>query len=126
MPQFTAGELETMKILWTHGELKPAEIQKHYSKPIKNPALRSYLSILLEKGHITRTLVGKAYYYKAKTRQKSAFQKMLGELVDNFCEGSSETLLVNLLKKEKLTEKELLHIKELADKNSNSPSGRNK
>lgn len=123
MPQFTEGEQEVMKILWEHGELKPAEIQSHFSRPIKNPALRSYLSILLEKGHVSRKLVGKAYYYKAKTRKKSAFQKLLGELIDNYCEGSSETLLVNLLKKEKLSEEELIQINKLADDQSHPSSG---
>ena len=120
MSQFTEGELEIMKILWKHGELKPAEIQNFHSKEIKNPALRSYLTILLEKGHITRKKVGKAYFYKAKTRQKSAFHKMLGELVDHFCEGSSETLLVNLLKKENLSKEELLRIKKLAEDKDSS------
>ena len=31
MPRFTAGELEVMRILWEHGEMKPAEIQAHFS-----------------------------------------------------------------------------------------------
>ncbi len=30
MPQFTKGELEIMRILWKHGELKPADIQDQY------------------------------------------------------------------------------------------------
>jgi len=31
MARFTAGEMEVMRILWEQGELKPAEIQKHFS-----------------------------------------------------------------------------------------------
>ena len=49
MPRFTPGELSVMRILWTHGESKPADIQKMFPEPIKNPALRSYLTILVEK-----------------------------------------------------------------------------
>ena len=67
MSRFTAGELRVMQLLWDHGELKPAELQQRYPEPIKNPALRSYLAILVEKGHVNRRKVGKAYLYKAKT-----------------------------------------------------------
>ena len=61
MPRFTPGELKVMRLLWEHGEMKPADLQKRFPEPIKNPALRSYLTTLLEKGHVTRRLVGKAY-----------------------------------------------------------------
>jgi len=113
--EFTTGELEVMRILWAHGERKPAEIQEKFPREIKNSALRSYLSILLEKGHVTRHKVGKAYFYKAKTRQDSAFRTTLRSLLDTFCEGSAEGLLVRLIESEKLSEKELLELKRIAD-----------
>ena len=50
MSRFTPGELKVMRLLWEHGELKPAELQERFPEPIKNPALRSYLTTLLEKG----------------------------------------------------------------------------
>ena len=102
MARFTAGEMEVMRILWEHGELKPAEIQKQFPRPIKNAALRSYLTILVEKGHLTRRSKGKAFYYRPKTKRESTFRSMLGELVNTFCGGSSEALLCHLLAKEKL------------------------
>ena len=115
MPQFTPGELLVMQILWEHGEQKPGEIQAMFPREIKNPALRSYLSILLEKGHITRRLKGKAYYYRAKTKQTTAFRSKLQELVDVFCDGSTESLLLNLIRSEKLSKDELLELKRLAE-----------
>lgn len=118
MTQFTAGELEVMQVLWEHGELKPAEIQRHFSRTIKNSALRSYLSILLEKGHVSRRLKGKAYYYRARTKQTSAFRSRLRELVDTFCGGSTNALLLNLIRSERLSEDELLELRRLADDNA--------
>jgi len=115
MPQLTPGELKVMKLLWEHGELKPSELQDRFPEPIKNPALRSYLTILLEKGHVTRRRVGKAYFYKAVTRSRSAFRTMLGELVDSFCGGSIQALMMNIIKAEQLSEEELLELKRLAD-----------
>lgn len=122
MPRFTPGELKVMSLLWAHGEMKPAELQKHFPEPIKNPALRSYLTTLLEKGHVTRRLVGKAYYYKAATRPRMAFRTMLGELVDAYCGGSVQALVMNIIRSERLSEVELLELKRLAD--SGDPTSR--
>lgn len=123
MPQFTPGELAVMRILWRHGELKPADIQKRFPSSIKNPALRSYLGILLEKGHVTRRKVGKAYFYKAATRRQAAFHSTLREMVDAYCDGSIQDLVLNLIRTEKLSEQELLELKRLADDQA-EPKGR--
>lgn len=114
MAKLTAGELDVMRILWEHGELKPAEIQEHFPRPIKNAALRSYLTILVEKGHLVRRSKGKAFYYRPKTKRESTFRSMLGELINTFCGGSSETLLCHLLAKEKLSPDELLELQRMA------------
>lgn len=121
MPRFTAGELKVMKLLWEHGELKPSELQDRFPEPIKNPALRSFLTILLEKGHVVRRRVGRAYYYKAVTRSQSALRTMLGELVDTYFGGSVKALVMNIIKAERLSEDELLKLKQLADDRDPTP-----
>jgi len=114
MARFTPGEMEVMRILWNDGELKPSEIQQRFSRPIKNAALRSYLSILCAKGHATRRRRGNAYYYRAKTKRESTFRSMLGDLVNTFCDGSIESLLCRLLAREKLSPDELLELQRVA------------
>ena len=125
MPRFTQGELEVMRILWTRGELKPAEIHEHFPRKIKNASLRSYLAILLEKGRVVRRRVGKAYYYRAKTRRESTFRSMLRDLTRICCDGSVETLLCQLIRNEKLSEADLLALKRLSEEgpHPNAPSG---
>ncbi|WP_165227816.1 BlaI/MecI/CopY family transcriptional regulator [Aquisphaera insulae] len=120
MPRFTPGELKVMRLLWEHGEMKPAELQGRFPEPIKNPALRSYLTILVEKGHVTRKKVGKAYVYRAATRPRSALRTMLDELVDAYCGGSARALVMNLIRSEKLSAEELLELKRLADEEGDS------
>jgi predicted transcriptional regulator len=122
MPPFTPGELNVMRLLWEHGELKPGELQARYPEPIKNSALRSYLTILLEKGHVSRRKAGKAYFYKAITRRESAFRTTLREFVNAYCGGSNQALLMNLISSEKLGERELVALKRLAnDAESTTP-----
>ena len=117
MPRFTKGELEVMRILWKHGELKPAEIQGRFPWKIKNSSLRSYLAILIDKGHLVRRRVGKAYYYRAKTRRESAFRSMVRDLTRVCCDGSVEVLLCHLIRSEKLSDDDLLELKRLSDEN---------
>lgn len=118
----TSGELDVIRILWEHGELKPAEIQRRFPRTIKNAALRSYLSILLEKGHVTRRQVGKAYFYKAKTKRESAFFRTLKEIINSYCEGSPQALLMALIKSERLSEADLLRLKRLAEEDESVPA----
>jgi len=123
MPQFTPGELAVMRILWEHGELKPADIQRRFPTEIKNPALRSYLGILVEKGHVTRRKVGKAFVYKPATRRQAAFRSTLREMVEAYCDGSMKGLVLNLIRAEKLSEADLLELKRLADGGPADPKG---
>ena len=123
-PRLTTAELEVMQVLWEHGELKPAQIQERFPRSIKNPALRSILGILVDKGHVARRKAGKAYFYKAKTRRQSVFRSMLREVADVFCQGSSEALLMNLIKSQQLSEAELIELKRLADAPDNRPNNK--
>jgi|SRR5579872_1186616 len=115
MPRFTPGELAVMRLLWEHGEMKPSEIHRLFPEPIKNPALRSYLTILVQKGHVSRRKVGKAFYYKPVTRKQSALRSTLRELIDTYCAGSTQALIMNLIRVEKLSADELVQLKRLAD-----------
>ncbi|MGA2062357.1 MAG: BlaI/MecI/CopY family transcriptional regulator [Thermoguttaceae bacterium] len=117
MPRFTKGELEIMRILWKHGELKPAEIQDRFPWKIQNSSLRSYLAILLEKGHLIRRRMGKAYFYRAKTRRDSTFRNMLRDLTRICCDGSVEALLCQLIRSEKLSEEDLIELKRISQGN---------
>ena len=115
MTSFTKGESEIMRILWDYGEQKPSEIQDKYPRKIKNAALRFQLRVLLEKGHVSRHKVGKAYYYKAQTPRTGAFKKMAQRMADIYCRGSSAGLIAELIKTEKLSEEEIQELKKLAD-----------
>jgi BlaI family transcriptional regulator, penicillinase repressor len=120
MSRFTQGELEVMRILWEDGEMKPPEIHARFPRKIKNQSLRSYLTILLEKGHVIRRRVGKAYYYRPKTRRQPAFRAVLNDLIRVYCDGSVENLLCQLIQTQKLSEADLLELKRSSEEHSSS------
>jgi predicted transcriptional regulator len=111
-----------MRILWDHGEQNPSEIQKRYPRPIKNAALRFQLRVLLEKGHIARRKLGRAYYYRAVTPRQGAFKKMVQRMAEIYCQGSTAGLIAELIKTEKLSEQEIQALKQLAE-NKHSSKG---
>ena len=115
MSKFTKSELEVMQVLWDHGSLKPIEIQERFSRKIKNSALRSLLTVLLEKGHVTRRMNGKAYFYMAKTPQQQTLKKMTRHLANVFCGGSTAALIVQLVKTENLSEEDILELQAIAE-----------
>ena len=92
-------------------------------RSIDNAALRSVLRVLMNKGHLSRRKVGKAYYYRPKQPAARAFRKMTRQLADIFCGGSMADLIVSLAKTEKLTEDDIRKLQQLAaDRTSSKKS----
>ncbi len=116
----TQGEMEVMNVLWEHGEMKPAEIEERFPREIKNAALRFQLRTLLEKGHVVRRKVGKAYHYKARTRRQGAFRSMTRRMANAFCQGSAAGLIAELLKTEDLSEEEIKELQRIAKQRNSS------
>ncbi len=115
---FTPAELEVMRVLWKHGELKPAAILDHLDRPTTNAALRSVLRILTEKGHLTRRMQGKAYFYRPKRSRDKALKNLTRSLSDIFCSGSPAALIAHLIRTEKLTDDEIRELESLTKSRS--------
>jgi BlaI family penicillinase repressor len=91
------NELEVLRILWEHGECKPAQIQSHFSWPIENATLRSVLVNLVDKRHVTRTQKGKAFHYAARVPKTTLLQTMMDALARVFAGGSNRALVAQLV-----------------------------
>ena len=115
MASLNPTELEIMKVLWEHGSLKPAEIQRHLSFRIKNSALRWQLGALMDKGQVTRRKQGKAFYYRAATRRTNVFQRLTRRLADALCGGSAIALIGQMIEsQEELSEEDIRELRRIA------------
>ena len=115
MKNLTPREFEVMTVLWKGGALKPAEIEQNFPRPIRNAALRSVLLLLLEKGHVKRKKIGKAYYYKAKTPPSGEFARRVRRLAKAFFRGSPAALIAQLIKNEKLSDQDIRELKKIVE-----------
>jgi BlaI family penicillinase repressor len=91
------NELEALRILWEHGDLKPAEIQDKFSWPIENATLRSVLVNLVGKGYVHRQQRGKAFFYAARIHKTPLLQSMIRTLAQVFAGGSHRGLVAQLV-----------------------------
>ena len=97
MTSLNQNELEALRILWEHGELKPAEIQSRFAWPIENATLRSVLVNLVEKKHVARRLQGKAFFYMACVPKATLLETTMQTLARIFAGGSRQELVMQLL-----------------------------
>ena len=114
MISLNQNELEALRILWGRGELKPAEIQAHFSWPIENATLRSVLVNLVGKQHVTRRLQGKAFFYAARVPKATLLQTMMQTLARVFAGGSHQELVVQLMETSDIKPADLKLIRQTA------------
>jgi BlaI family transcriptional regulator, penicillinase repressor len=114
MMALNKNELEALRILWNLGESKPGDVQALFSWPIENATLRSALVNLVEKGHVTRRLQGKAFYYAASVPKARLLQTMMRTLVRVFAGGSKTELVAQLVETGDIKPSDLELIRKMA------------
>jgi predicted transcriptional regulator len=120
------NELEALRILWEKGQLKPAEIQAVFSWPIDNGTLRSVLVKLVEKGHISRNLQGKAFFYAAQVPKRTLLRNWAEHLARVFAGGSTSQLVAQLVETSDLGPADLALLHQTASASSGKNKGKSK
>jgi predicted transcriptional regulator len=74
------------------------------------------LNVLHRKGHVTRTLSGKAYAYEPLLSRDRASRNAIRDMVDRMFGGSVEALLMSLVKSKELDPRNLAKLTALIEK----------
>src|SRR5215469_11840026 len=116
----TNQELEIMKIVWS---LNEATVRDVYEKLLKErkiayTTVMTLMKILETKGHLKKSDAERAHVYRPAQPKQQVIGGMVRDFVNRVFNGSSEPLLVHLVKDEGLTEKELAEIVRLARRKS--------
>ena len=114
-PNLTEGELPLMEVLWKKGPATVGAVVAALpaDPPLAYSTVLTTLRILEAKGYLRHTKKGRAFVYEPVIVQEEASRKALGYLVNRFFGGSSELLVVNLLKAETIGRAELRRIKKM-------------
>ena len=108
------GELERsiLLIVWRMGNVTAEQVRAELQRPLKDSTIRTVLRRLEEKGYLTHSTENRTFLYRpAETRQRVA-SRAVKRIVDWFCEGSVEALLVGMVDSKILDRDELQHLAE--------------
>jgi predicted transcriptional regulator len=108
------GELERsiLSTVWRLSEVTADQVREELGRPLKDSTIRTVLRRLEEKGYLEHSIENRTFFYRpAQTRQRVA-GRAVKRIVDWFCEGSVEALLVGMVDSKVLDRAELQRLAE--------------
>jgi BlaI family penicillinase repressor len=113
----TKLELELMQVIWRQGESSVAEVQTGLdtgrgadAQRLAYTTVQTMLNILERKGKLQRTLRGRAYVYAAAVSEEKASGFAVRDLIDRMFGGSSEELVMSLIKSRQIDAKKIAEL----------------
>src|SRR5882672_12011089 len=95
------GEVEqlVMDYLWTHGPASSEDCREALasSRPMKDSTIRTVLRRLEEKGYLTHETEGRTFIYSASDARQNVAVRAVKSIIDRFCGGSAEQLLLGMV-----------------------------
>ena len=113
-PSVSPLENAVMTVLWSRGQATADDVRIALWKTrnLKESTVRTLLRRLEEKGYLSHTVEDRTFYYQpAESRQRVA-GRAVKRIVDWFCEGSVEALLVGMVDSKVLGRAELQRLAE--------------
>jgi predicted transcriptional regulator len=103
----TRLELQIMQVIWTRGAGNVSQVQQALDQPLAYTTVQTMLNILLRKGKLRREPQGRAFVYSAKVTEEKATTHAVKDLVDRMFGGSSEDLVMSLIKSRQIDAKKI-------------------
>ena len=103
------GQLERdiLMIVWRLGEVTAENVREHLDRPLKDSTVRTVLRRLEEKGYLTHSVADRTFVYRPSESRQRVAGRAVQRIVDWFCEGSVEALLVGMVDSKVLDRAEL-------------------
>jgi predicted transcriptional regulator len=118
----TRLELKIMQVIWKVGKCTVGAVQAELKPALAYTTVQTMLNILERKGKLERQLEGRAYVYSAKVTEEKAMGQSLRDVIDRLFGGSSEELVMSLLKSRQIDAKRLAKLSEQFNKKKGDAS----
>jgi BlaI family transcriptional regulator, penicillinase repressor len=119
LPELGDLEREVMQLVWAHGPVTAEAVRKRLARRLKESTVRTVLRRLEDKGYADHTVEGRTYIYHAAEARSRVAAKAVKRIVDWFCNGSIEEVLVGMVDSAMLDQRQ---VRMLADKVAKSKS----
>jgi BlaI family transcriptional regulator, penicillinase repressor len=121
LPDLSDLEREVMLLIWAHGALTAEIVREKLARRLKESTVRTVLRRLEEKRYVSHTVEGRTYVYQATQPRGRVAAKAVKRIVDWFCNGSVEEVLVGMVDSAMLDQRQL---RMLADKVAKAKRGK--
>jgi BlaI family penicillinase repressor len=121
LPDLGDLEREVMQLVWAHAPVTAEAVRERLERPLKESTVRTVLRRLEDKGYVTHTVAGRTYVYQAVAPRGRVAAKAVQRIVDWFCNGSVEEVLVGMVDASMLDQRQL---RLLADKVAKAKGGK--
>jgi len=105
------GEVEqaVMDYIWSHGPSSSESCREALasSRPMKDSTIRTVLRRLEEKDYLTHEIQGRTFIYQASDARQSVAVRAVKGIIDRFCGGSAEELVLGMVDSAVLSRKQL-------------------
>lgn len=103
------GELERSVLLtvWRTREITAEQVREELGRPLKDSTIRTVLRRLEEKGYVAHSIEDRTFVYRPAESRQQVAGRAVKRIVDWFCEGSVEALLVGMVDSKVLDRTEL-------------------
>jgi BlaI family transcriptional regulator, penicillinase repressor len=119
------GEVEqlVMDYVWSHGRSTSESCREALasSRPMKDSTIRTVLRRLEQKGYLRHEIEGRTFVYQASDARQNVAVRAVKGIIDRFCGGSAELLVMGMVDNAVLNRKQLERLaRKIGEKNNNS------
>ena len=107
LPDLGELEHEVMQLVWSGGLVTAETVRERLTRTLKESTVRTVLRRLEEKGYVTHTVEGRTFHFAAAEQRSAVAAKAVQRIVDWFCNGSLEEVLVGMVDNASLDPKQL-------------------
>ena len=111
----TKLELQIMQVIWKRGTSNVSAVQEGLEQELAYTTVQTMLNILQRKGKLKRKLRGRAYEYSATVTETKALNHAVRDLVDRMFGGSSEELVMSLIKSRQIDAEQIARLSRQLD-----------
>ncbi|MFV0445217.1 MAG: BlaI/MecI/CopY family transcriptional regulator [Planctomycetaceae bacterium] len=114
-PPLSPLESEVMRVIWSRPATTADDLRQalQASRDLKDSTIRTLLRRLEAKGYVEHEVDGRTYVYRPKIEEQHVATLQVRGIIDRFCSGSVENLLVGLVDDDLISPEAL---RELADR----------
>ncbi len=112
-----------MDYIWSHGASTAETCREALasSRPMKDSTIRTVLRRLEEKGYLTHEVEGRTFVYKPSDKRRNVAVRAVKNIIDRFCGGSAEELVLGMVDNEVLDRKQFERLARKIAERGSSP-----